>query len=42
MTEAIVNEGIRERSSFEWMDEWAKKTWTTEFYMIPYERHACG
>ena len=24
---------------FEWMDEWAKKTWTTEPYMIPYDRH---
>ncbi len=24
---------------FEWMDEWAKKTWTTEPFMIPFERH---
>jgi hypothetical protein len=24
---------------FEWMDEWAKKTWTTESFMIPYEHH---
>ncbi len=24
---------------FEWMDEWAKKTWITEPFMIPYERH---
>lgn len=39
MTEAIVNEGYSGAIIFEWMDEWAKKTWTTEFYMIPYERH---
>jgi len=24
---------------FEWADEWAKKTWTTEGFMIPYDRH---
>jgi hypothetical protein len=24
---------------FEWMDEWAKKTWSTEPFMIPFERH---
>jgi hypothetical protein len=25
---------------FEWHDEWSKKTWTTEPFMIPYARHA--
>ena len=25
---------------FEWSDEWSKKTWTTEPFMIPYARHA--
>ncbi len=39
MTRAIVNEGYSGAVIFEWMDEWAKKTWTTEFYMIPYDRH---
>jgi hypothetical protein len=24
---------------FQWADEWAKKTWTTETYMIPYDRN---
>jgi hypothetical protein len=24
---------------FQWADEWAKKTWTTEPYMIPYDRN---
>jgi hypothetical protein len=24
---------------FEWADEWAKKTWSTSPYMIPYDRH---
>ena len=39
MTKAIVKEGYSGAIIFEWMDEWAKKTWTTEFYMIPYARH---
>jgi len=39
MTEAIVREGYNGAIIFEWMDEWAKKTWTTEPYMIPYNRH---
>ncbi|MBF4692361.1 hypothetical protein [Fusibacter ferrireducens] len=38
MTDAIINEHYSGAIIFEWMDEWAKKTWTTEFYMIPYER----
>ena len=38
MTEAIRAENYSGAIIFEWMDEWAKKTWTTEFYMIPYER----
>lgn len=36
MTKAIVNEGYSGAIIFEWMDEWAKKTWTTEPFMIPY------
>ncbi len=39
MTEAIVREGYSGAIIFEWMDEWVKKTWTTEYYMIPYDRH---
>lgn len=39
MTKAIVNEGYSGAILFEWMNEWVKKTWTTNFYMIPYERH---
>lgn len=38
MMEAIREEGYMGGIIFEWMDEWAKKTWTTEPYMIPYER----
>ncbi|GAU79153.1 hypothetical protein [Fusibacter sp. 3D3] len=38
MTQAIKAENYSGAIIFEWMDEWAKKTWTTEFYMIPYER----
>lgn len=38
MTKAILKENYSGAIIFEWMDEWAKKTWTTEFYMIPYER----
>ena len=39
MTDAIVKEGYSGAIIFEWMNEWVKKTWTTDFYMIPYERH---
>ena len=39
MLKAIRKEGYAGGVIFEWMDEWAKKTWTTEPFMIPYERH---
>lgn len=39
MMKAITKEGYAGGIIFEWMDEWAKKTWTTEPYMIPYDRH---
>lgn len=39
MTDTIVEEGYAGAVIFEWMDEWTKKTWTTENYMIPYNRH---
>lgn len=39
MSKAIKKEGYAGAVIFEWMDEWAKKTWTTEPYMIPYSRH---
>lgn len=39
MMETIKHEGYAGGLIFEWLDEWAKKTWTTEPYMIPYERH---
>ena len=39
MMEAIKREGYMGGVVFEWMDEWAKKTWTTENLMIPYDRH---
>jgi len=39
MTDTIVKEGYAGAVIFEWMDEWTKKTWTTENYMIPYNRH---
>ncbi len=38
MFEAMQREGYSGGIIFEWMDEWAKKTWTTEPYMIPYDR----
>lgn len=38
MFEAMKREGYSGGIIFEWMDEWAKKTWTTEPYMIPYDR----
>jgi len=40
MTEAIKKEGYSGVLIFEWADEWAKKTWTTEPFMIPYDRQA--
>lgn len=40
MMEAIHNEGYAGGVIFEWMDEWAKKTWITQPFMIPYDRHA--
>lgn len=39
MMKAIKQEGYAGGVIFEWMDEWAKKTWLTEPFMIPYERH---
>lgn len=39
MTNAILREGYSGAILFEWMNEWVKKTWSTDFYMIPYERH---
>lgn len=39
MMKAIQREKYMGGAVFEWMDEWAKKTWTTEPFMIPYDRH---
>ncbi|WP_132847746.1 hypothetical protein [Serpentinicella alkaliphila] len=39
MMEAIHREGYAGGVIFEWMDEWAKKTWTTEAFMVPYEHN---
>ena len=39
MMKAIRREKYMGGAVFEWMDEWAKKTWTTEPFMIPYDRH---
>lgn len=39
MSRAIEKEGYAGGLIFEWIDEWTKKTWTTEPYMIPYNRH---
>uniref|UniRef100_A0A7C5Z7R9 Uncharacterized protein n=1 Tax=Caldicellulosiruptor owensensis TaxID=55205 RepID=A0A7C5Z7R9_9FIRM len=38
MMKAIRKEGYMGGIIFEWMDEWAKKTWITEPFMIPYDR----
>lgn len=38
MMNAIKKEGYAGGIIFEWTDEWAKKTWNTEPYMIPWER----
>ena len=39
MMQAIERENYAGGIIFEWTDEWAKKTWTTEPYIIPYERN---
>ncbi len=38
MMRSIVDEGYAGGLIFEWSDEWAKKTWNTEPFMIPWER----
>jgi hypothetical protein len=38
MMNTIKNEGYAGGILFEWTDEWAKKTWNTEPYMVPWER----
>ena len=40
MMKAIEKEGYAGAIIFEWTDEWAKKTWITEPYIIPYNRNA--
>ncbi len=40
MSEAIRHEGYAGAMIFEWIDEWAKKTWTTEPFMVPFDRQA--
>lgn len=39
MMKTIMKEGYAGGIIFQWADEWAKKTWITEPFMIPYERH---
>lgn len=39
MMKAIRREGYAGGLIFEWSDEWAKKTWTTEPFIIPFERN---
>jgi hypothetical protein len=39
MMKAIKREEYMGGCIFEWMDEWAKKTWITESFMTPYEHH---
>lgn len=36
---AIAEAGAAGGAVFQWADEWAKKTWTSEPFMIPYDRH---
>ena len=38
MMRSIVDEGYAGGVIFEWTDEWAKKTWNTEPFMVPWER----
>ena len=38
MMRSIIDEGYAGGLIFEWSDEWAKKTWNTEPFMIPWER----
>ncbi len=38
MMRSIITEGYAGGLIFEWSDEWAKKTWNTEPFMIPWER----
>lgn len=39
MMKAMEKEGYAGGIIFEWTDEWAKKTWITEPYIIPYDRN---
>lgn len=39
MMDTIVREGYAGGLVFEWMDEWAKRTWITTPYMVPFDRH---
>ncbi len=38
MMRSIIEEGYAGGLIFEWSDEWAKKTWNTEPFMVPWER----
>ncbi len=38
MMKAIMAEGYAGGIIFEWSDEWAKKTWNTEPFMVPWDR----
>ena len=38
MMRSIIDEGYAGGIIFEWSDEWAKKTWNTEPFMVPWER----
>ncbi len=39
MVDGILDMGYGGSIIFSWADEWAKKTWNTEPYMSPWERH---